>query len=101
MGGLALAMLAVYALGHRRESVWPGTLLRTLAAAGIVVPGMAVLGWYRQLLRAREWSRDLPVQPESIAEMFMARSAVLMTAGFFLLVGGIFLARRLPERPKP
>lgn len=99
MGLLALAILAVYALGRGRESIGPATLLRIFAVAGIIVPGMTILGWYRQILRAREWARELPIRPDSIVERFMTSSAALLSAGFLILVGGIYLARRLPDRP--
>ncbi|HUP01839.1 MAG TPA: hypothetical protein VM737_10020 [Gemmatimonadota bacterium] len=99
LGALALAILGVYALGRGRRSIWPATTIRILAAAGIIVPGMTILGWYRQLRHAREWTRELPFRPEPVVEMFLTHSVALLSAGFFLLIGGIYLARRLPDRP--
>lgn len=97
MGGLALAMLVVYAYGRSRPSPLPPLLMRILAAAGIVVPGMTIVDWLRQLQRAREWARDLPIRGEPIAELLLVRSAALLSAGFLILVGGVYLARRLPQ----
>ena len=99
LGALALAMLVIYALGRGRRSIWPATLLRVLAAAGIVIPGMTILGWYRQISRAHEWSRELPIRRDAVTEMFLTSSAALLSGGFLLLIGGIYLARRLPYRP--
>lgn len=99
MGGLALAILVVYALGRNRKSVWPAILLRIFAAAGIIVPGMTILSWYQQLNQAREWSHDLPIHTEPIVELFIIDSAALLSVGFFVLISGIYLARRLPGRP--
>lgn len=101
MGAIALAMLAVYAAGRRFGGSWAPLVLRVLAVAGIAVPGSTALRWYQDLARAREWSRDLPVVAEPIAERFMVNAAALLALGFFLLIGGIYLARRLPQQDPP
>lgn len=99
MGGIALAMMVVYALARGRSSVWPATLLRVLAVAGIVVPGMTIIDWYDRLRRANELTQGLPVQTEPIVDIVIVNSAILLSAGFLLLISGIFLARWLPGRP--
>ncbi len=100
MGGIALAMMAVYALGRGRSSVWPATLLRVLAVAGIVVPGMTIIGWYEQLRRTNQLTEALPVHTAPIVDMVIVNSAILLSAGFLLLIGGVYLARQLPDRPE-
>ncbi len=99
MGGIALAMMVVYAFARGRSSVWPATLLRILAVAGIVVPGMTIIEWYDRLRRASELTQGLPVQTEPVVDMVIVNSAILLSAGFLLLISGIFLARRLAGRP--
>ena len=101
MGAIALAMMAVYVLGRGRSSVWPATLLRVLAVAGIVVPGMTIIGWYEQLRRTSELTEALPVRTAPVIDMVIVNSAVLLSAGFLLLIGGVYLARQLPDRPDP
>lgn len=100
MGGIALAMMAVYALGRGRSSIWPATLVRILAVAGIVVPGMTIIGWYEQLRRASELAQVFPARTDPVVDMVIVNSAILLSVGFLLLIGGIFLARRLPDRPE-
>lgn len=100
MGAIVLAMMAVYALGRGRSSVWPATLMRVLAVAGIVVPGTTIIGWYEQLRRASDLTQAFPARTEPVVDMVIVNSAVLLSAGFLLLIGGIFLARRLPGRPE-
>ncbi len=101
MGGIALAMIAVYAIGRGRSSVWPATVLRVLAVAGIVVPGMTIIGWYEQLQRTSELTERLPVHTAPVVDMVIVNSAILLSAGFLLLIGGVYLARQLPGRPAP
>jgi ABC-type glycerol-3-phosphate transport system permease component len=101
MGAIAIAMMAVYALGRGRSSVWPATLLRVLAVAGIVVPGMTIIGWYEQLRRTSELTEALPVRTAPVIDMVIVNSAVLLSAGFLLLIGGVYLARQLFDRPDP
>lgn len=94
----ALAILALYAVASRarRPTRREALALRILAVLGLVVPVWTVLGWYRELDRAREWARDLPVHTEPILERFLTQSVALVTLGFLLLIAGIHLARRLP-----
>lgn len=101
MGGIALAMMAVYALGRGRPCAWPATLLRVLAVAGIVVPGMTIIGWYEQLRRTSELTAALPIRTAPVLDMVIVNSAILLSAGFVLLIGGVYLARQLPDRPGP
>ncbi len=93
---IALAMAVVYAIGRRGAVAWPAILLRVLAVAGFVVPGWTVIRWYESLTRARDAVPGLPVDPQAVAQRFIASSAALLATGFTLLVVGIYLARRLP-----
>ncbi|HUP19743.1 MAG TPA: hypothetical protein VM778_07290 [Gemmatimonadota bacterium] len=99
LGVDALAILAVYAVASRSRGSarWGGMTLRLLAVMGLVVPVWTVLGWYRELQEAREWSRDLPVRTAPVFEAFATNSVALVTLGFLVLIAGIFLARRLPD----
>lgn len=93
----ALAILVVWFVARRADAApWGGVTLRILAALGLVVPGWTVFGWYRDLSRAREWARDVPIRTEPIVEGFVVNSVTLISLGFVVLVGGIYLARRLP-----
>lgn len=95
----ALAILAVWLVARDgRAGRWGGVALRVLAAAGLLVPGWTVLGWYRDLTAASEWARDTPIRTDPIVEGFIVNSVALMTLGFVVLVGGIYLARGLDER---
>ena len=101
MGAIALAMMAVYILGRGRSSVWPATVLRVLAVAGIVVPGMTIIGWYEQLRRTSELTEALPIRTAPVVDMVIINSAILLSGGFLLLIGGVYLARQLPDRSVP
>lgn len=101
MGAIALAMMAVYILGRGRSSVWPATVLRVLAVAGIVVPGMTIIGWYEQLRRTSELTEALPIRTAPVVDMVIINSAILLSGGFLLLIGGVYLARQLPGRSVP
>lgn len=101
MGAIALAMMAVYVLGRGRSSVWPATMLRVLGVAGIVVPGMTIIGWYEQLRRTSELTEALPIRTAPVVDMVIINGAILLSAGFLLLIGGVYLARQLPDRPVP
>lgn len=98
LGGLALLILAVYQLdrhlGREGRAGWAPVVLRVLAALGLIIPGWTIRSWYQELTRAREWSQRLPIETQPIADQYFVNSAALLTLGFFVLVGGIYLARR-------
>ena len=99
MALLALTIVVVYVVAtalSQRGAVpaWPALVLRVLAVLGLVLPGWAIFDWYRDLQRARELTRPLPVETGPIAERFVINSAALLSLGFLILVGGIYLARR-------
>ncbi len=92
---VALLIAAVYlAARARRPAAWAALVLRLLAVIGIVLPGWAIAGWYRDLQRARELTRSIPVDTAPIAERFVLNSVALLSFGFLVLVAGIYLARR-------
>lgn len=92
----ALAILAVYVAAREgRGPRWGAIVLRVFAALGLLVPGWTVLGWYGELSAAREWARDVPLRTEPIVGQFVTASVTLVSLGFLVLIGGIFLARRV------
>lgn len=98
----ALAILAVWLVARvGRAGRWGGIVLRILAVLGLVIPGFTIFGWYRDLAEAREWARDLAIHTEPVIERFGVNSVSLMTLGFLVLVAGIYLARRIPQSPRP
>lgn len=97
----ALAIGAVYlAVRGRPAGAWAPVVLRVLAVLGLVLPGWAIAGWYRDLERARELTRGIAVDTAPIAERFLLNSAALFALGFLLLVTGIYLARSV-ARTRP
>jgi hypothetical protein len=106
MALLALAIVLVYVVATavtRRGATprWSPLVLRVLAVLGLVVPGWAIFGWYRDLARARELTRSIPVEIGPIADRFVINSAALLSLGFLLLVIGIYLARRVGRSRTP
>lgn len=101
LGVFAVAILAVYGVARRRHTSWAPVTVRILAAGGLVLPAWTILVWYRELSRALEWADRLnvrlhaPTATESTTHAFLASSMALLTLGFILMVGGIFLAHRL------
>lgn len=95
IGGIAVAMAGVYAAARRGRAPWAGLALRLLAVAGFVIPGWTVMRWFRSLTGMRDAAASLPIDPQPIMESFVASSAVLLAAGFALLVGGVHLARKV------
>ena len=93
---IGLSMGGVYAIGRHVRGAWPAHLLRVLAVTGFVLPGWTILRWYEGLVRVRDATQGLPVDPQPAMQRFLASSAALLSVGFGLLVVGIYLARRLP-----
>jgi len=90
----ALVILAVYlAVRGRTAGAWAPVVLRLLAILGLVLPGWAIIGWYRDLQQAREITRSIAVDTAPIAERFVVNSAALLSFGFLVLIAGIYLAR--------
>ena len=90
----ALAIFGLYlAVRGRTPGAWAPVVLRVLAVLGLVLPGWAIAGWYRELARAREVTRSIPVDTGPIAERFLLNSVALLSFGFLVLVAGIYLAR--------
>ena len=95
LAAITLAMFALY-LGARRARIpWAGLAIRLLAVAGFVIPGWTIYRWTRSLAGARDAAESLSVDPQPVIETFVTSIAVLMGAGFALLVGGVHLARKL------
>lgn len=100
LGGIALAILAVYSIAARRvrhggsAQPWAPLALRILAVMALVLPGWAIFDWYRDLQRAREITRAIPIDTAPVAERFVVNGVALLSLGFLILVAGIYLARR-------
>lgn len=100
LGFVALGILVVWLIGRDAERArTSAVVLRVLAVLGLVIPGWIVFGWYRDLSAAREWARDLPIRTEPILREFVWNSVALISLGFVVLVGGIYLARRVGAGP--
>lgn len=96
LAAVAAAILAVYAIGSRGRLPGAATLLRVLAVAGLVIPAWTLVAWYEDLSRARDVATRMAIQAEPIVERVILNGAALLCLGFLVLVGGIWLARRLP-----
>lgn len=95
----ALAVVLVYLAARMTGAPRAGAVvLRVLAALGLLIPGWTILRWYDEVSKAREFARDLPLRTEPIVEQFATRSVGLLSVGFVILIGGVFLAR-LVSRP--
>ena len=97
LAGVAAAILAVYALGSRARFPAAAIVLRLLAIAALVIPAWTLVAWYQDLSRAREAATRLAIEAEPVMERAVVNGAALLCLGFFVLVGGIWLARRLPS----
>lgn len=97
LAGVAAAILIVYAVGSRARFRGAAILLRLLAIAALVIPAWALVGWYQDLSGAREAATRLSIQTEPLMESVVVNGVALLCLGFFVLVGGIWLARRLPS----
>lgn len=98
--GLAAALVLLYQWGRRDGVGWVPLGMRVVAVLGLILPVWTVLDWYRELSRVEEWSRALPVDSAAIADRFLTNSMALMFLGFLVMVGGIYLARRIPTGQK-
>lgn len=96
LAAVAAALLAVYALGSRGRLPGASVALRLLSVAGLVIPAWTLVAWYRNLARAREVASRMAIQADPIVERVVLNGAALLCLGFFVLIGGIWLARRLP-----
>lgn len=96
LAGVAAAILAVYALGSRGRLPGAALALRLLSVAGLVIPAWMLVAWYRDLARAREVASRMAIHAEPIVERVVLNGAALLCLGFFVMIGGIYLARRLP-----
>lgn len=99
LGVIAVLMLIVFTLGRSGRLKLAPVGLRLLAVTGLILPAVTIIGWYEQLSRAREWAQSTPVEVEPVAEQFLVNTGVLLAIGFFVLIGGIYLARQLQSPP--
>jgi len=93
---VAAAILLVYAIGLRGRLPGAPLALRLLAVAALVIPAWTLVAWYRDLSRAREVATRMAIQAEPIVERVVLNGAALLCLGFLVMVGGIWLARRIP-----
>ena len=92
--GVAVAILAVYAVAARRRLAGAGHVLRVLSIAALVIPAWTLFDWYQDLSRAREVAARMAIEAEPIVERATVNGAALLCLGFFVMVCGIWLARR-------
>ena len=95
LAGIAAAILLVYAVAARRRFPGAGLVLRVLSIAALVVPAWTLFDWYQDLSRAREVAARMAIEAEPIVERATVNGAALLCLGFFVMVCGIWLARRI------
>jgi hypothetical protein len=98
-GALALvaaAILIVYAIGSRARLPGAPIALRLLAVAALVIPAWTLVTWYRDLSQAHEVATRMAIRADPIVERVVLNGAALLCLGFLVMVGGIWLARRVP-----
>ena len=95
LAGIAVAILAVYAVAARRRIAGAGLVLRILSIAALVIPAWALYEWYQDLARARDVAARMAIQAEPILERAAVNGAALVCLGFLVMVCGIWLARRV------
>ena len=62
---------------------------------GTVIPAWIVVSWYRDLARAREVATRMAIHAEPVVERAVVNGAALLCLGFLVMIGGIWLARRV------
>ncbi len=95
LAGVAAVILVVYAIGAKRRLAGAGLVLRVLSIAALVIPAWALYRWYQDLSKAREVAARMSIQAEPIVERAAINGAALVCLGFLVMVGGIWLARRV------
>ena len=93
--GVAVAILAVYAVATRRRLAGAGHVLRVLSIAALVIPAWTLFDWYQDLSRARDIATRMSIEAEPIMERAAVNGVALVCLGFLVMVSGIWLARRL------
>ena len=96
LAAVVAALLVVYAIGARRRLPGAAMALRILAVAGLVIPAWTLVSWYRDLARAREVATRMAIHTEPVVERAVVNGAALLCLGFLVMIGGIWLARRVP-----
>ena len=95
LAAVTAALLVVYAIGSRRRLPGTALALRILSVTALVIPAWALVSWYRDLARAREVATRMAIQAEPVVERAVVNGAALLCLGFLVMVGGIWLARRV------
>ena len=95
LAGVAAAILVVYAVGANWRLAGAGHLLRILSIAALVIPAWALFDWYQDLSRARDVAARMSIRAEPILERAAVNGAALLCLGFLVMIGGIWLARRI------
>ncbi len=96
IAALAAAIALLYAIASRRALPGAAIALRVLAVAALVVPAWTLVSWYRDLSLAREAATRMAIRTEPMIEAVAVNGAVLLCFGFLVMIGGIWLARRIP-----
>lgn len=96
LAGVAVAILVVYALGTRGRLPGAGVALRLLSVAGLVIPAWTLIDWYQDLAPARDVASRMAIEADPVLERVVLNGVTLLCLGFFIMISGIWLARRLP-----
>ena len=96
LAGIAAAILVVYGLGAHGRLPGAPVALRLLSVAGLVIPAWTLVAWYQDLAPAREAASRMAIQADPVAERIILNGVTLLCLGFFIMISGIWLARRLP-----
>jgi hypothetical protein len=95
LGAVAVAILVVYAIAARRGLPGAAHVLRILSIAALVIPAWTLFDWYQSLSRARDVAERVSIEAEPIVQRAAVNGAALLCLGFFVMICGIWLARRL------
>jgi hypothetical protein len=82
-------------VGTKWRFAGAGHVLRILSIAALVIPAWALFDWYQDLSRARDVAARMSIRAEPILERAAVNGAALLCLGFLVMVGGIWLARRI------
>jgi hypothetical protein len=93
---VAAAILILYAIGSRRRIPGAAVALRVLSVAALVLPAWTLVAWYRDLSLAREAATQMAIRAEPVMERVAVNGVALLCLGFLVMIGGIWLARRMP-----
>lgn len=96
LAAVAAAILVLYAVASRWRVPGAAVALRLLSVAALVLPAWTLVTWYRDLSMAREAATRMAIRAEPVMERVAVNGVALVCLGFLVMIGGIWLARRIP-----